>query len=62
MSDILKAQATPHFNWYNCGTLLVTDGLADKLIKECLRQLNCIKVSFEKGQKEHTEQVAPDQA
>ncbi len=62
MSGILKAQAMPQFNWYTCWTLLGTDGLPDKLIEEGLKQPNCIKVSFEKGQKEHTGHVSPGQA
>jgi hypothetical protein len=60
MSDILKAQATPQFNWYTCWTLLGANGMLDKLIKKGLKQTNWIKVSFEKGQKEHTGHVAPD--
>ncbi len=60
MLDILKAQATPQFNWYTCWTLLGTDGLPDKLIEEGSKQPNCIKVSFEKGQKGHTGHIVPD--
>ncbi len=37
-------------------------GMPDKLIKEGLKQPNQIKVSFEKGTKEITGHVAPDQA
>jgi hypothetical protein len=48
MSDILKAQATPQFNWYTPWTSLGADGMPDKLIKEGLKQPNLIKVSFKK--------------
>ncbi len=41
---------------------LGADGMPDKLIKEILKQTNQIKVSFEKGTKEITSHVAPDQA
>jgi hypothetical protein len=36
--------------------------MPDKLIKKGLKQSNQIKVSFEKGQKEHTGHIMPDQA
>jgi hypothetical protein len=62
MSDILKAQAMPQFNWYTHWTSLGTNGLPDKLIKEGLKQPKCIKVSYEKGQKKYTGHIAPDQA
>ncbi len=42
--------------------LLGANGMPDKLIKEGLKQPNRIKVSFEKGTKEITCHVAPDQA
>jgi hypothetical protein len=41
---------------------LGADGLPDKLIKESLKQPDRIKVSFEKGTKEITGHVAPNQA
>ncbi len=41
---------------------LGANGMQDKLIKEGLKQPNQIKVSFEKGAKEITGHVAPDQA
>jgi hypothetical protein len=62
MSDLVKAQKTPQFNWYTRRTLLGADGMPDKLIKEGLKQPNRIKVSFEKGAKEITGHVAPNQA
>jgi hypothetical protein len=62
MLDILKAQASPQFKCYTCWSLLGADGLLDKLIKKGLKQPNCIMVSFEKGQKEHTRDITPDQA
>jgi hypothetical protein len=34
MSDLIKAQATPQFNWYTCWTSLVADGMQDKFIEE----------------------------
>ncbi len=36
--------------------------MPDNLIKEGLEQHNCIKISFEKGAKEITGHIAPDQA
>jgi hypothetical protein len=42
--------------------LLGAHGMPDKLIKEGLKQPNQIKVSFEKGAKEVTGHVMPDQA
>jgi hypothetical protein len=62
MSDLVKVQNMPHFNWYTRWTLLGADGMPDKLIKEVLKQPDRIKVSFEKGAKEITGHVAPDQA
>ncbi len=62
MSDLVKAQNTPQFNWYTRWTSLGANGMPDKLIKESLKQPNQIKVSFEKGTKESTGHVAPDQA
>jgi hypothetical protein len=62
MSDLVKAQNLPQFNWYTCWTSLGADGMPDKLIKEGLKQPNQIKISFEKRAKEITGHVAPDQA
>jgi hypothetical protein len=56
------AQYTPQFNWYTCWTSLGADGTPDNLIKEGLKQSGQIKISFEKGAKEITGHVAPDQA
>ncbi len=61
MSDLVRVQNTPHFNWYNRWTLLGADGMPDKLIEEGL-QPDRIKVSFEEGTKEITGPVVPDQA
>jgi hypothetical protein len=61
MSDLIKVQNTPQFSWYTRWTSLGANGTSDKLIKEGLKQLNCIKISFEKGAKEITGHVAPDQ-
>jgi hypothetical protein len=62
MSDLIKAQNTPQFNWYTRWTSLGADGMPDKLIKEGLNQLDQIKVSFKKEIKEITGHVAPNQA
>jgi hypothetical protein len=67
MSDLVKAQNTPQFNWYTCWMSLGADGTPDKLIKEGLKQPDQIKISFEKNSKESnskeiTGQVAPNQA
>ncbi len=62
MSDLIKAQNMPQFNWYTRWTSLGADGMPDKLIKEGLKQPNQIKVSLEKGTKEITSHVAPNQA
>jgi hypothetical protein len=62
MSDLLKAQNLPQFNWYTCWTSLGANGMTDKLIKEGLKQPNQIKVSFKKGAKEITGHVVPNQA
>jgi hypothetical protein len=62
MSDLVKAQNTPQFNWYTHRTSLGANGTPDKLVKEGLKQPNQIKVYFEKGTKEITGHVAPDQA
>ncbi len=62
MSDLVKAQNTPQFDWHTQWTSLGANGMPDTLIKEGLKQLDRIKVSFEKGTKEITGHVAPDQA
>ncbi len=62
MSDFIKAQNTPQFHWHTQWTSLGADGMPDKLVKEGLKQPNRIKVSFEKGTKEITGHVAPNQA
>ncbi len=51
MSDLVKAQNTPQFNWYTCWTSLGANGTPDKLIKEGLKQPNRIKFSFKKTPK-----------
>jgi hypothetical protein len=62
MSDLVKAQNTPQFNWYTCWTSLGADGMPDKLIEEGLKQPDQIKVSFKKGAKEISSHVASNQA
>ncbi len=62
MSDLVKAQNMPQFNWYTCWTSLGANGMLDKLIEEGLKQPDQIKVSFEKGTKEIIGHVVPDQA
>jgi hypothetical protein len=62
MSDLIKAQNMPHFNWYTCWTSFGADDTPDNLIKEGLKQPNCIKITFKKGAKEITGHVAPNQA
>jgi hypothetical protein len=67
MSDLIKAQYTPQFNWYTFWTSLGAGGMPDKLIKEGLKQPYQIKISFKKNSKdlnskEITSHVAPDQA
>jgi hypothetical protein len=62
MSDLIKEQNTPQFNWYTCWTSLGADGMPENLIEEGLKQPDCIKDSFEKGTKEITRHIAPDQA
>jgi hypothetical protein len=62
MSDLIKAQQTPQFNWYTCWTSLGADGMPDKLIKEGMKQPDQIKNTFEKGTKDITGHVAPNQA
>jgi hypothetical protein len=62
MSDLIKAQNTPWFNWYTCWTSLGADGMPDNLIEEDLKQPDHNKISFKKGAKEITGHVMPDQA
>ncbi len=63
MSDLIKAQNMPQFNWYTQWTSLGANGMPDKLIEEGLKQPNQINVSFEKGTtKEITGHVVPGQA
>jgi hypothetical protein len=62
MSDLIKAQSTPQFNWYTRWSSLGADGMPDNLIEEGLKQPDHIKISFEKGAKDITAHVAPDQA
>ncbi len=62
MSDLVKAQNLLQFKWYTRWTYFGADGTPDKLIKEGLKQPDQIKVSFEKGAKEITGHVAPNQA
>jgi hypothetical protein len=38
MSDLVKVQNTPQFNWYTRWTSLGADGMPDKLNKEGLKQ------------------------
>jgi hypothetical protein len=67
MSDLVKVQNTPQFNWYTHWMSLGANGTPDKLIKEGLKQPDQIKISFEKNSKdsnskEITGQVAPGKA
>jgi hypothetical protein len=62
MSGLIKAKNTPQFNWYTQWTSLGANGMPDKLIEEGLKQPDQIKVSFEKGTKEITSHVMPNQA
>ncbi len=52
----------PQFNGYTCWTSLGANDTSDNLIKEGLKQPDCIKISFKKGAKVITGHVAPDQA
>jgi hypothetical protein len=62
MSDLVKAQNTPQFNWFICWTSLGANGMPDNHIEEGLKQPDQIKISFEKGAKVITGHVASDQA
>jgi hypothetical protein len=62
MSDLIKAQNTPQFNWYTHWMSLGANGTPDNLIKEGLKQPDRIKIFFEKGAKEITGHIATNQA
>jgi hypothetical protein len=62
MSDLIKAQNIPQFNWYTRWMSLGANGTPDKLIKEGLKHPDRIKISYEKRAKEITGHNAPDQA
>jgi hypothetical protein len=62
MSDLVKAQNLPQFHWHTCWMSLGANGTPDNLIKEGLKQPDRIKIFFEKGAKEITGHVAPNQA
>jgi hypothetical protein len=67
MSDLVKVQNTPQFNWYTHWTSLGANGTPDKLVKEGLKQPDQIKISFKKNSKDLkskkiTGHVAPNQA
>jgi hypothetical protein len=62
MSNLIKALNTPQFNWYTCWTSLGDNGTPNNLIKKGLKQPDCIKISFEKGAKEITGHIVPNQA
>ena len=62
MSDLLKAMLMPQFNWYDKWTSLGPDGLPDQVIKDGLKQPDCIKISFTVNGKELTGSVTPNQA
>jgi hypothetical protein len=62
MSDLIKVQNTPQFNWYTHWASLGANGTPDNLIKEGLKQPDQIKNSFKKGAMEITGHVPPNQA
>ncbi len=62
MSDLIKAENMPQFNWYTWWMSLGANDMPGKPIEEGLKQPNQIKVSFKKGTKEITGHVAPNQA
>jgi hypothetical protein len=67
MSELVKEQNTPQFNWYTCWASLGAGGMPDKLFKEGLKKPDWIKISFEKNSndlnsKEITGHVVPNQA
>jgi hypothetical protein len=62
MLDLIKAPATPKFNWYTHWTSLGANGKPGKLIKESMKLPDCIKITSKKGTKDITGHIAPDQA
>jgi hypothetical protein len=62
MSDLVKVQNMPPFNWYTHWTSLSANGMPENLIKEGLKQPDQVKISFEKGTKEITGHIPPNQA
>jgi hypothetical protein len=67
MSDLVKVQIRPQFNWYTRWMLLGANGTSDMLFEEGLKQPNQIKISFEKNSKDSNSKeinghVAPNQA
>ncbi len=63
MSDLVKAQNTPQFNWYTRWTSLGANGMPYKLIDEGLKQkISSKKNSKVSNSKEITSHVVPDQA
>jgi hypothetical protein len=67
MSDLIKMQNTPQFNWYTSWMSLGANGMPDKLIKKGLKQPDWIEISFKKNSKDSTSKeitrhVAPNQA
>jgi hypothetical protein len=46
MSDLIKAQNVPQFNWHTRRTSLGANGMLDNLIKEGMKQPHRIKISF----------------
>jgi hypothetical protein len=62
MSDLIKVQNMPQFNWYTHWMSLGANGMPDNLIEEGLKQPDCNKISFEKEGKEITGHIVPDQA
>ncbi len=62
MSDLVKAQYMPQYNWYTRWTFLGADGIPGNLINEGLKQPNWIKISLKKRAKEITGHVVLDKA
>jgi hypothetical protein len=67
MSDLIKAENMPQFNWFTSWTSLGANGTPDKLIKEGLKQPDQIEISFMKNSKDSTSKeitghAAPNQA
>ncbi len=62
MFNLIKAQATPQINCYTHWTSLGANGVQDKLIEEGPKHPDQIKISFEKGPKDITGHVMPNQA